>query len=239
MSTYNVKCEQSLASLNSHLTKNSFIGGVQPNAQDALTFEAFELNCPCGYPAVVGWFLLMNYFQSHVRDSWKIEAEKKQPAKKEKKEEPKKEEPKKVVVEEDDDDDMFGDTEETADEKKAREEKERIAKEKKLTEKEKKDKEATKKKVIGKSLVLLDVKVYEMDTDFDALCKKIFDTIQMDGLVWKEQYKTPVIAFGMKKLVIGCVIEDEKVSVDENIIDILLSWEEEVQSVDIASFDKI
>ena len=78
-----------------------------------------------------------------------------------------------------------------------------------------------------------------MDTDFDALAKKIFSTITLDGLTWKEQYKTPVIAFGMKKLVIGCVMEDEKVSVDENIIDVLLGWEDEIQSIDIASFDKI
>ena len=63
MSTYNVKCPESMATLNSHLAKNSFVGGVQPNAQDALTFEQFEC-CPCGsaYPAVLGWFLLINYF---------------------------------------------------------------------------------------------------------------------------------------------------------------------------------
>ena len=231
MSTYNVKCPESMATLNSHLAKNSFVGGVQPNAQDALTFEQFEC-CPCGsaYPAVLGWFLLINYFQVSVRDSWKVVEEKKVTKKEVKKVEAK-------PVEEDDDDDMFGDTEETPKEKEKREKREQEAKEKKDAEKAKA--EGTKKKVIGKSLVLLDVKVWEMETDFDALAKKIFTQINLDGLTWKEQYKTPVIAFGMKKLVIGCVMEDEKVSVDENIIDVLLTWEDEIQSIDIASFDKI
>jgi elongation factor 1-beta len=232
MSTYNVKSEVDLTSLNNHLKTNPFVGGVQPNAQDALTFEQFEC-CPCGSktPAILGWFLLMNYFTSDVRDSWKVVAEKKQTTKKEvKKVEVKKEE-------EGSDDDMFGDTEETPKEKEKRELKEKEAKEKKEAEKAKA--EGTKKKVVGKSLVLLDVKVWEMETDFDALAKKIFTEIKYDGLVWKEQYKTPVIAFGMKKLVIGCVCEDEKVSVDEHIIDVLLLWEDEIQSIDIASFDKI
>ncbi len=42
----------------------------------------------------------------------------------------------------------------------------------------------------------------------------------------------------MKKLVLGMVVEDEKVSVDD-IIEQITVYEEEVQSVDILSFDKI
>jgi len=37
----------------------------------------------------------------------------------------------------------------------------------------------------------------------------------MDGLVWKDEYKKDPIAYGVCKLVVGCVIEDAKVSVDD------------------------
>lgn len=37
----------------------------------------------------------------------------------------------------------------------------------------------------------------------------------MDGLVWKQDCKKLPIAFGVHKLVVGCVVEDDKVSVDD------------------------
>ena len=61
----------------------------------------------------------------------------------------------------------------------------------------------------------------------------------MDGLLWKTEYRKEPIAYGLFKLIIGFVIEDEKVSVDEDIINMLQEWEDAVQSVDIASFNKI
>ena len=59
----------------------------------------------------------------------------------------------------------------------------------------------------------------------------------MDGLVWKTEFKLEPVAFGIKKIVIGAAIEDLKVSTDdvqEEIEDM-----EEVQSVDIAAFNKL
>jgi elongation factor 1-beta len=81
------------------------------------------------------------------------------------------------------------------------------------------------------------VKPYEAETDLDELFKKV-RTIEMEGLVWKEEYKKEPIAFGVHKLVVGCVIEDEKVSTDD-LQDAIQAFEEEVQSVDIAVFSKI
>jgi elongation factor 1-beta len=103
----------------------------------------------------------------------------------------------------------------------------------------KKAAEAGKKKVgpIAKSLILFDVKPYEAETDLDELFKKVI-AITMDGLVWKQDYKKDPIAYGVCKLVVGCVIEDEKVSVDD-LQDAIQAFEEEVQSVDIAVFNKI
>jgi elongation factor 1-beta len=81
------------------------------------------------------------------------------------------------------------------------------------------------------------VKPYEAETDLDALFKKIV-AINMDGLNWKEEYKKDPIAYGVCKLVVGCVIEDEKVSADD-LQEAIEAFEEEVQSVDIAVFSKI
>lgn len=95
-----------------------------------------------------------------------------------------------------------------------------------------------KKVVIAKSIVLLEVKGWDAEADLDALAKRIL-AIEKDGLLWKTEYKLEPVAFGVKKLIIGMTIEDEKVSVDEDIIALLESWEDDVQSVDIAAFNKV
>jgi translation elongation factor EF-1beta len=56
--------------------------------------------------------------------------------------------------------------------------------------------------------------------------------------VWKTEYKKEPIAYGIFKLVIGATIEDLKVSTDE-IQEKIEAFEEEVQSVDIAAFNKL
>lgn len=81
------------------------------------------------------------------------------------------------------------------------------------------------------------MKPYEAETDLDELFKKIL-SIQKEGLVWKLEYKKEPIAFGVNKLVIGCVIEDDKVSVDD-LQEAIEAFEDEVQSCDIAAFNKI
>ena len=40
-------------------------------------------------------------------------------------------------------------------------------------------------------------------------------SIELDGLFWKTEYKKEPVAYGIYKLVIGCVVEDEKVSTDD------------------------
>ena len=84
---------------------------------------------------------------------------------------------------------------------------------------------------------MFDVKPYEAETDLDQLFVKVIG-IEMDGLQWKQDNKKEPIAYGVCKLVVGCVIEDNKVSVDD-LIDKIMEFEEEVQSVDIAVFNKI
>jgi translation elongation factor EF-1beta len=59
----------------------------------------------------------------------------------------------------------------------------------------------------------------------------------MDGLLWGQAQKKP-LAYGIFKLVINCVIEDDKVSSDD-LVEKIEAFEDFVQSVDIAAFQKI
>ena len=88
------------------------------------------------------------------------------------------------------------------------------------------------------SLVMLEVKPLDDTTSLDDLAKKIFSEITQEGLFWKTEYKKEPVAFGIFKLIIGFSCEDEKVSVDD-IVEKIEALEEYVQSVEIASFNKI
>ena len=105
---------------------------------------------------------------------------------------------------------------------------------KKKAEDDKKAK--AKAKPIAKSRVTFDIKGFELEDDWEATAKKVRSTIQMDGLVWMDQHKVLEIAFGMKKLQMVMIIEDEKISTDD-IFEIIEAWEE-IQSVDIVDFNK-
>ena len=60
----------------------------------------------------------------------------------------------------------------------------------------------------------------------------------LNVLFWKTEYKKEPVAFGVWKLVMGCTVEDEKVSVDD-LIETIQSYEDNVQSVDIVAFNKL
>ena len=71
----------------------------------------------------------------------------------------------------------------------------------------------------------------------NALAEKIINTIKRDGLSWNKGYKLEEVAFGVKKLIIAFLVEDEKCGV-QDIVDELESWENDIQSVDVVSFNK-
>ena len=62
-------------------------------------------------------------------------------------------------------------------------------------------------------------------------------SIEMDGLVWGANKLVPV-GYGISKLQVMCVVEDEKVSIDE-LSEKIQDFEDFVQSVDIAAMNKI
>merc|ERR1711997_463224 len=131
--------------------------------------------------------------------------------------------------EDDDDDvDLFGSDEESDDE-----EKKRITEERLKAYHEKKSK---KPKVIAKTSVLFDVKPWDDETDMDAMLKEC-KSIEMEGLVWGASKLVPV-GYGINKLQVMCVVEDEKVSIDE-LSEKICDFEDYVQSVDIAAMSKI
>mmetsp|Transcript_6944 Transcript_6944/g.25057 ORF Transcript_6944/g.25057 Transcript_6944/m.25057 type:complete len:240 (-) Transcript_6944:1466-2185(-) len=96
-----------------------------------------------------------------------------------------------------------------------------------------------------KSLIVMDIKPWDDETDLGLMEKKV-RAITYDGLLWGSS-KLVTFAFGMKKLQMTAVIEDTKIPSFDEIIekDILLLDEdeevqsEEVQSVDILSFNKL
>jgi elongation factor 1-beta len=232
MSSYKITNSADLDKLESHFKDNFFVGGNFPNAEDALLFEQYSSSnsepSQASHPNLWSWFSLVSLYTAPVKDSWKqVAAKKEEPKKAEKKPEPKKEEPKKAEKK-DDDMDLFGDDDEA--DAAALE-----AMKKKKAEEKKKDKK--KDEVVQKSLILLEIKVWDPEQDYDALAKKVLG-IEKDGLFWKTEYQLKDVAFGVKKIVIGLVVEDEKVSVDD-IVDEIQAWEDEVQSVDIAAFNKI
>merc|ERR1712096_63152 len=139
-----------------------------------------------------------------------------------KQEEPEEEE------DDDSDDDLFGsdDEEDTA-------EQERINAERIAAYNERK---AGKKKVTAKSSILLDVKPWDDETDMAEVEKNV-RSVGCDGLLWGASKLVP-IGYGIKKLQINCVIEDDKVSTDF-LEESICAFEDHVQSVDIAAFNKI
>ncbi|XP_077581062.1 elongation factor 1-delta-like isoform X3 [Stigmatopora nigra] len=131
-----------------------------------------------------------------------------------------------VEEEEDDDVDLFGSDEE--DEEAARLKQERVA--------AYAAKKAKKPVLIAKSSILLDVKPWDDETDMSKL-EECVRSVAMDGLLWGASKLVPV-GYGIKKLQINCVVEDDKVGTDI-LEEEITKFEDFIQSVDVAAFNKI
>ncbi|KAJ1904919.1 Translation elongation factor 1 beta [Tieghemiomyces parasiticus] len=129
--------------------------------------------------------------------------------------------------EEDDDIDLFGSDEEE-DEEAERLKAQRLE--------EYRAKKAAKPAVIFKSMVVFDVKPWDDETDMKALEESV-RSIEMDGLLWGKSQLIPV-GYGIKKLRISCIVEDDKVSTSD-LEDKMAEFEDYIQSVDVDSFSKL
>lgn len=131
--------------------------------------------------------------------------------------------------EEDDDDvDLFGSDDEEEDAEHARIREERL--------KEYAAKKAGKTKPAAKSIVTMDIKPWDDETDMKELEANV-RAIEKDGLVWGASTLVP-IGYGIKKLQINLVVEDDKISLDE-LQEQIQEDEDHVQSSDIAAMQKL
>lgn len=128
----------------------------------------------------------------------------------------------------DDDIDLFGSDDEEESEEAKRLREERLA--------QYESKKAKKPALVAKSSILLDVKPWDDETDMAKL-EECVRSIQADGLVWGSSKLVPV-GYGIKKLQIQCVVEDDKVGTDM-LEEQITAFEDYVQSMDVAAFNKI
>lgn len=151
-------------------------------------------------------------------------------------------------AEDDDDVDLFGSDDEEEDAEAVRIREERLA--------AYREKKAAKPKTIAKSVVTMDVKPWGMlnlrycvgnvnyvltlflddETDMVAL-EAAVRGIEKDGLVWGGS-KLVAVGFGIKKLQINLVVEDDKISLDE-LQEQIQEFEDYVQSSDVAAMQKL
>ncbi|KAK8089843.1 hypothetical protein PG997_004804 [Apiospora hydei] len=221
-----------LATLNSWVQTRSYIVGHTPSQADVATFKALSAAPDAAkYPNAARWYKHIATFEDEFA-TLSGDASKPytaygpeesdltvNPAKA----------PEKAEEDDDDDVDLFGsDDEEEEDPETVRVREERLA--------AYREKKAAKPKVAAKSIVTLDVKPWDDETDMAAL-EAAVRGIEKDGLVWGGSKLVPV-GFGIKKLQINMVIEDEKVSTTE-LEEEIQEFEDYVQSTDIAAMQKL
>lgn len=205
-----------LKALDNFLAEHSYIDGFVPSQADASTFDSLKGKCPdkAKYPHASRWYRHIESFEAAGRKQFPA-ASGKAPA------------AAPAAADDDDDVDLFGSDEEND------EEAERVKKERLEAYAAKKSKKPA---LIAKTSVLLDVKPWDDETDMNKL-KECVRSIEMEGLLWGADKFVPV-GYGINKLQIMCVVEDEKVSIDE-LQEKIQDFEDYVQSCDIAAMNKI
>jgi len=226
-----VLTDAGLTVLNNWLTTRSYIVGYSPSQADVATFKALS-SAPDAekYPYAARWYKHIASWESDFAtlpgDASKSYStygpETTQatlnPAKA----------PAAAEEEDDDDVDLFGSDDEEEDAEAARIRDERLA--------EYKKKKEGKTKPAAKTSVTMDVKPWDDETDMKAL-EAAVRGIEKDGLVWGAS-KLVAVGFGIKKLQINLVVEDDKVGLDD-LQEEIAEFEDYVQSTDIAAMQKI
>jgi len=217
-----------ISALNSYLTTRSYIVGYAPSQADVTVFKAIPKAPDADkYPNAARWYKQINSYET---DFETLPGDKSTDISQYGPEvTPSAVNPAAAPDAEDDDEvDLFGSDDEEEDAEKAALTAKRLE--------EYKAKKALKPKTIAKSLVTLDVKPWDDETNLQELEANV-RAIEMEGLVWGASTLV-AIGFGIKKLQINLVVEDEKASVD----DLQAKIEEDedhVQSTDVAAMSKL
>ena len=219
MAQFNVAVAEGLGKLNKHLTLQSYINGFSLSADDFTQFDAFAAEPAEKFPNVLRWYRHIASFSAEEKaaaaaGSSSSSSSSAAPAAEEKK-----------AAADDDDFDLFGDDDNDEHEAEIeRRAQEQLAK-----------KAASGKTVIAKSAIVFEVKPLGTETDLAEL-ESLVRGITMEGLNWGEG-RLEDICYGVKKLVISCLIVDDLVSSDI-LEEKIYEFEDHVQSVDVQSFSK-
>ncbi|QPG76754.1 hypothetical protein FOA43_004148 [Brettanomyces nanus] len=199
---------ETIKKLDKFLEDKSYVEGTSATQADVVAYKAFQK----AYPSFSRWF---NHIASFSEQFESLPEAKASPA---------------ATADDDEDVDLFGsDDDEEDDEEAAKVRAQRVA------EYEKK-KKAGKPKAAAKSLVTLDVKPWDDETDMEAMTKFV-KSIEKDGLTWGSYQFVPV-GYGIRKLQINVVVVDDKVSVDE-LQESIEEGEDWVQSTDVVAMSKL
>ncbi|XP_039613800.1 elongation factor 1-beta [Polypterus senegalus] len=222
-----IKSPAGLKVLNDYLADKSYIEGYVPSQADVVVFEALSSPPPSDLFHALRWY---NHIRSYEKEKSSLPGVKKPLGKYGPAEiEDTTAADSKAAAEEDDDDiDLFGSDEEEESEEAKRIKEERLA--------QYEAKKSKKPALIAKSSILLDVKPWDDETDMAKL-EECVRSISMDGLLWGSSKLVPV-GYGIKKLQIQCVVEDDKVGTDQ-LEELITGFEDFVQSMDVAAFNKI
>ncbi|KAM0722970.1 hypothetical protein Q7P37_001168 [Cladosporium fusiforme] len=221
--------ETGLHVLNSWVSTRSYIVGNGPSQADVKAFQQIkEAPAVEKYPHAYRWYKHIASFESEFS---KLPGD---PSKEATAYGPGSEEltlnPAKAPEKEEDDDevDLFGSDDEEEDEEAAKVKAARVE--------EYNKKKAGKTKPAAKSIVTLEVKPWDDETSMKELEESV-RSIEKDGLVWGAS-KLVAVGFGIKKLQINLVVEDDKVSLDE-LQEQIDGFEDYVQSSDVAAMQKL
>ncbi|KAL8944070.1 MAG: hypothetical protein Q9216_000661 [Gyalolechia sp. 2 TL-2023] len=220
-----------LSMLESWVITRSYVSGYGPSQADVASFKALPGPPKVEkYPHAWRWYKHIASYQSEF-SSLPGDPSKAYttygPEKSEMTLNPK-DAPKETAADEEEDDDLFGSDDESEDEESKKKREENLAAYKKKKE--------GKTKPAAKSIVTLDVKPWDDETDMKQLEQNLRG-IEMDGLTWGASKLVP-LAFGIKKLQVNLVVEDEKVSIDE-LQQQIEGDEDFVQSTDVAAMQKL
>jgi elongation factor 1-beta len=216
-----LKTAAGVKALDAFLADNSYIEGFVPSQADTAVFEALTGAPGSDTPHALRWYnhiksfgAGMKQFAKASKDASAYTAGGAAPA---------------ADDDEDDDDvDLFGSDDDEDAEEKAKEVEARL--------KAYHEKKAKKPALIAKTSVLFDVKPWDDETDMNEMLKNC-KSIEKEGLVWGASKLVPV-GYGINKLQLMCVVEDEKVSIEE-LSEQICEFEDFVQSCDVAAMSKI
>lgn len=197
---------ESIAALDKQLAQNSYVEGTAATQADVASYNAFK----AAYPNFTRW---VNHLAAKADEFASFPAATAAEAEEE---------------EDDDDVDLFAsDEEEDAEAEKLKAERVAAYNARKA---------AKPPKPAAKSIVTLDVKPWDDETDLEQMVANV-KAIEMEGLTWGAHTFIP-IGFGIKKLQMNCVVEDDKVSL-EDLQNQIEEDEDHVQSTDIAAMQKL